>query len=254
VAIRDSLLKATIAEYSADAENLTSKSIKGCTRRAAFRKIFHVAFSFEAVASAVATPRLRPSLSGPRSLALRIPLLVSLGQISAAQAEVRRLLELVAWTIYFTDHRREWFEFSSIASKGFTQNQRTPIAYAAHREANFYLEYLDELMLLDESGLGKRSVEGLKHVHHRLNAVIHPGTLARGTTSPPFDDLDDAKLESFHGLLRDALGNAALLLCAYCKDRYSSMAAGPKAHLLYLLSPQQRGTLSKGDFGLPRLP
>jgi hypothetical protein len=152
--------------------------------------------------------------------------------------------------VYFTDHRREWNEFSSAVSKGFTQNARTPIAFAAHREASFYLEYLDELMLVDKSGAGKRAVGVLKHVHHRLNAVIHPGSVARGVSSPPFDSIDDANLASFNVLLRDALGAAAVVLCAFRVERYNRMAAGPKAHLLSLLSGEQRKSLSKGDFGV----
>jgi len=251
MALKKSAILALVAEYATDERVLAERSISSFTAHARFREIFHTALSFEAVTSYISSATFRPSLSAPRALVLRIPVLVSLGQISAAQAELRRLLELVAWSVYFTDHRREWDEFTSVASKGFTQNQRTPIAYAAHREASFYLEYMDELMLLDDSGAAKQAVETLKQVHYQLNSVIHPGGLARGAPAPPFDNVDDGILDRFSRLLREALSNSALILCAFRRERFSRMPAGPRDHLSHLLSTQKRKAISKGNFGLP---
>jgi hypothetical protein len=65
------------------------------------------------VLTGLSTPNLKPSLNAARSIVLRFPMLTAIGQGAISKAELRRFLELIFWTIYFTDHPVEWSEFNS---------------------------------------------------------------------------------------------------------------------------------------------
>ena len=244
-------LKHMVLAYLNQCKELTAERIDAALKQDLFKPIFHASLSAEGVLSHLSGPSLRPSLNGARSIVLRLPALVALGQISAAEGELRRFLELVLWTVYFTDHPREWSEFQGKSNKGFSRDPRSPISYAAHREFGFYLDYARELMEGEPSGLGTRAVNEIKQTIYKLNATIHPGTLARdGAKVAPFDDLSDDRLRRFSNLQCSTLSNACLLLAAYRKVRFNNFPAGSRAHFDWLIKTTNRKQIKAGPFGL----
>lgn len=217
----------------------------------AFREIYLVSLAAYTVFGGLSGPNLRPSLSAARGIAVRIPFLVSVGQSSAAETELRRFVELVFWAIYFTDHAVEWRSFAEGAGKGYSKELRRPISYAARRELAFYMDYALELMEAEPSGLGIKAIENAKQAVKSLNAAIHAGKLAQsGNLRPPHDDISEGALRRFAKTHRLTFSSCSLVLAAYRRARFDSLDAVSRSHFDWLLGSTLRKNVRRGPFGL----
>jgi len=143
-------------------------------------------------------------------------MLSAIGQGSIAHAEFRRFLELLFWTIYFTDHSAEWAEFQKAKNGGFSRDQHKPISFAANRELGYYVDYTAELMENDPSGLGSQSVAALRTVIHELNSNVHAGQIAKEQRKlVPYENPDSVYLSKFVRLQRSVFSSSCIVLAAY---------------------------------------
>jgi hypothetical protein len=181
-----------------------------------------------------------------------MPLLVSIGQSSIATAELRRFVELILWTLYFTDHRVEWRKFLENKAKGFAQDQRKPIAHAAHRQLNAYIDYAEELMEDEPSGLGSVAVSGMRSAVRDLNAAVHAGRIARESqTIPPHDDMSEKALRGFLRIERAVFSNCCILVSAFRREKFNKLSAISRSYFDVLVAPAIRKKVRSGPFGLP---
>jgi hypothetical protein len=181
-------------------------------------------------------------------------MLVGIGQQSVAMVELRRFIELICWTVYFSDHPVEWRSFEAKSVKGFSQDMRRPISYSAHRELAFYVEYALELMNPESSGLGIQAVDAIKQVSHELNAAVHAGQMAQATIrKPPHEDTSEAALRRFGGAQRRVFSNCCILLAAYCRPQFDRLNAAGRAHFDWLVGAKVRKRIRQGPFGLPSI-
>ncbi len=238
-------------KYLSDALTLIQTSLTTVKTSSAFGEIFHISLSTDVTLGALDLPRLRPRLVIARSIALRLPLLIAAGQESVAIVELRRFVELVLWTIYFTDHPIEWHEFRT-STGGFEGDSRKPIAHAAHRGLSHYLGYARELMSREPSGLALRSINALQEASHKLNAAVHAGGLATANKrTPPSDDVSEVSLRKAAKLQRSVFASCCLLLGAYRTARFNSLTASGRAHFDWLIQAKMRREVRSGPFGLP---
>jgi hypothetical protein len=243
-------IRQIVAKYIDDSEAISQDCLAIARSSESFRSVYQVSLAAHTVLGGLSSRSLRPSLNRARSIALRIPLLVSMGQSGVAQAELRRFVELVFWAIYFTDHPVEWKTFLGKAS-GFARDQRKPISYAAHRELAFYLDYALELMEPEPSGLGATAVNNSKQVVYTLNTAVHAGNLARiAGRLPPHDDVSEIVLRKFLALQRNTFSNCSLLLAAYRRSKFDGLNALARAHFDWLVGSRIRREVRKGPFGL----
>jgi hypothetical protein len=239
-------------KYVRDALTLIRTSLTTVKASTAFSEIFHISLSADVVLSALDTPKLRPRLVSARSIVLRLPLLIAAGQESIAVVELRRFVELLLWTIYFTDHPVEWHEFKTTTGGGFAADSRKPIAYAAHRELSHYVEYVRELMSGEPSGLGVTAIDALRQASYNLNSAIHAGGLATShNRTPPADDVSEQSLRKAATLQRKVFGNCCLLLAAYRTPRFNTLTAAGRAHFDWLIGATMRRKVRSGPFGFP---
>jgi len=244
-------LRNQVKEYLADSDNLTSASIKKAAASAVFPDIYRASLATHTILGGLSGSRLHPTLAPARSIAVRVPLLVAIGQSSVASAELRRFLELALWTIYFTDHPIEWRVFLNNKSKGFAQDIHQPISYAAHRQLNAYLDYAGELMGAEPSGLGKTAIEGLRQVVWELNSMVHAGRIAREARKlPPQDDVSETALRSFLKIQRATFSNCCILLCAYRREKFDKLNAVSRSYFDWLVGPSARKRVRAGPFGI----
>jgi hypothetical protein len=249
---RAAQLRQQSTEYLTEARSIVGASLTAAETSTGFGDVYHASLSTETVLAAFRNAHLRPRLAGARLVALRIPLLVGIGQGSVAIVELRRFVELICWSVYFTDHPVEWRSFETDLGAGFSQDMRKPISYAAHRELNYYVEYSRELMGRDASGLGIRAVEGIKQASHELNASVHAGHAAHTTAgTPPYEDVSDATLRKFSRIQRQVFSNCCLLLAAYRRPQFERLNAAARAHFDWLVGSKLRKEVRQGGFGLP---
>lgn len=240
-----------IDAYLADSQKQTSSCIAKMPGNQVFRDIYLAALAAHTVLGSLSTSALRPTLASARSIAVRVPLLVSIGQTSVASGELRRFVELIFWTVYFTDHSVEWSKFLQNRTKGFAQDGRHPITYAAHRQLNSYIEYADELMESEPSGLGAASVNEIKQAVWELNASVHAGRIARESLRvPPHDDVSEASLRAFLKIERRIFSNCCVLVSAYRRGRFNSLNAISRSYFDWLVGQKVRQKIRAGPFGL----
>lgn len=245
------ILRKMVGTYTEDSRKIVGRCLTVTTVSDAFRDIYQISLATYAVLESLAGPNLRPSLNPARSIAVRIPLLVSVGQSSVGDAELRRFTELTLWTVYFTDHPIEWRTFNEKTGGGFSQDARRPISYSAYRQPHFYLEYALELMEREPSGLGTKALNGVDQALGKLNAAVHAGRLARATNRiPPHDEVTEPALRNFARLHRQTFSNCVLLLAAYRRSRFDRLNAVARAHFDWLIGPNLKREVRKGPFGL----
>lgn len=216
-----------------------------------FKQIFRVALAGESILATLKSRKLRPDISAIRNTSRRIPVLISLGQAGLAKVELRRLLELTFWVIYFTHHPREWDHFDGKRQLGFTRDVNKPIGYAAHRDLSFYFSYALEYMESEPSGQAIASINILSDVKKQLNAAVHAGQIARQpAVQIPFDSFSEPELERFLSLQKQAIANSIIVLLAFDNRAFNRMPAGPKAYFDWLIEADVRKNIRKGPFGL----
>jgi len=242
-----------IDAYVTGAQSIVKASLAAAHGSAAFADVYHISLSTDAILRGLTNVKLQPRLVASRSIVLRIPFLVGMGQQSVAMVELRRFVELVCWTVYFSDHPVEWRCFQQATGAGFSQEARKPISYSAHRELGYYVEYARELMQPEESGLAVEAVDGIKQVSHQLNASVHAGQLAHATVmKAPHDPISEEGLRKFSAVQRQAFSNCCLLLSAYCRPQFDKLNAASRAHFDWLVGTKIRKKVRQGPFGLRR--
>jgi hypothetical protein len=247
-----SQLRGQVAGFLDATKSIVSKTLNSASASEAFREIYKLSLTTNTVLGGLGGSGLRPAVAPARNITVRIPVLIGTGQSSVAEVELRRFVELIVWTIYFTDHPVEWEHFID-GTKGFSQDSRRPISFASHRELSFYTEYALELMEREPSGLGTTALGNLKQALHRLNSNVHAGRLARLTSAiPPHDQMDEASLRSFSKIQRLSFANCCLLLAAYRRKKFNGMQAVARDHFDWLMGPQLRKDVRKGPFGIDR--
>ncbi|HET9305301.1 MAG TPA: hypothetical protein VFO46_04675 [Candidatus Sulfotelmatobacter sp.] len=241
-----------MSRYGTDSRKIADKCLKAAVSSAAYVEIYENSLSTYTILGGLTDNGLRPRLNPARALTLRIPFLVGIGQASVAETELRRFVELILWAIYFTDHPVEWQQFIGKTGGGFSQDARKPISYAAHRELGSYVEYADELMQPEPSGLGVIAVDSIKQVVKQLNAAVHAGRLARKIGRvPPHDEMTEAALRDFSKIQRSTFSGCALLLAAYRRAKFDKLNAVSRAYFDWLIGAKLRRAVRKGPFGLP---
>ena len=244
-------IREQVVGYIADSESIAEACLRAAGSSAAFHEIYEISLSTYTVLAGLAGGSLRPRLNPARSIAVRVPFLVGVGQSSVAETELRRFVELVLWAVYFTDHPIEWKRFVDKTS-GFSKDLRRPISYAAHRELGFYMEYALELMEAEPSGLGVAAVENVKQGVKKLNAAVHAGRLALTTGKiPPHDDMKEAAMLGFSKIQRLVFANCTLLLAAYRRSAFDQLNAVSRAYFDWLVGHKLRRDVRRGPFGLP---
>ena len=239
-------------DYLVDADERVKRSFGGLKKSSAFREIYWTALAADGAFEKLSTPRWKPHPRAGRSLILRLPLLVAAGQVSVATIELRRLVELAFWTIYFTDHPVEWSSFSSSPGEGFFPTVDQPIRYCAHRGLRFYLDYASERFDADPSGLAKEAVKQIRRTGDQLNAIVHPAHLSVAPGKiPPFEDVSDVALRSFLEVENKIFGNVCLALAAFFRAKFDKMPPMYRANFDRLIGSAIAKQIRSGPFGLP---
>jgi hypothetical protein len=217
-----------------------------------FRLVYRCSLATHALLEKVLGTTTRPRPNAVESTVLRIPLIVATRQLSLARIELRRFVELVLWTIYFSEHPVEWQSFQASPDRGFAKSLDEPISYCAHREITFYLSYAKERIQQEPSGLAKEAIDSLRKLHGRLSAFVHPAHIAGASSRiPPFEDISPDALKTFVDIQRPVLAQACILLAACNRKRFDRLPPMHRAHFDWLIGTTLEKRLRSGHFGLP---
>ena len=239
-----------VTKYLDEARPLLEQYSASASQSSFFKEIFKTSLAAETILLSLTNERFCPSLEGLRTIALRYPLLLSLGQSSVAHLELRRFLELTFWTVFFTHHPIEWSRFVS-KNGGFGRDMTRPITFAAHRELNSYMDYAREYMESEPSGLALKVIQALESDKKQLNASVHAGDLARNPHHhPAIDTFSDKELKVLGNLQRRIFSHSILLLCAFDVKGFNKLPHVPRAYFDWLMGPSLQKKIRAGSFGL----
>ena len=238
-------------EYLNDAEEAIRKAFVALKSSSDFRAIYQNSFAAHAVLSKLVTTRWRPAAHGIRCLLLRIPFIVASRQISLATVELRRLMELTFWVVYFTDHPIEWSEFESNPAEGFYPSVDNPIRFCAHRSLKFYIDYSAERLAKEPSGVAKIAVEELRKLSNELNSVVHPAHLsATRRKAPPFENISATALAKFGRLQKNVFRCTSIILAAIFRKQFDAFPAMHRAQFDWLIGKKDALRVRAGPFGI----
>jgi len=245
-------IQAEAAAYLEDALATIGTQFRRLQKLSEFRAVYRVCLAADAALSKLHAKRMRPSLKAARSIVQRIPLLVGTGQLAVGRIELRRFIELLFWTTYFSDHPVEWAIFEANPTAGYAKSLDNPIDFCARRESTFYANYAKERMKEEPSGLGAKAVDALRRERKDLNSIVHPGGIAVSKFRIPlFESLGRDALVEFSKSLRGVLGHGCTLAAAINRRGFDSLPPMYRAHFDWLIGTERSKKLRKGAFGLP---
>jgi hypothetical protein len=216
-----------------------------------FRWIYRTSLATDAVLSKLLRHSKRPPPFGVRSSVRRIPLLICSLQVVAAGIELRRFLELVAWDIYFAEHPIEWERFKATPGQGYSKDDKDPIAFCAHRELDFYLNYAKSRLQFEPSQISVQALTKLKLLKGQLNESVHPGLAVHmGGSVVPLDSIDSLTLTAFQKRQRAVFSNACIVTAGVRRRLFDSLPAMHRAHFDWLVGADVQKKIRSGPFGV----
>lgn len=243
-------IKAWVKEYLGDARKQADRSISDLEDSGEFIGIYKVALAADAVFSKLVSTE-KPRLTTARSIVQRIPLFVALAQPEAARVELRRLIEVTFWCVYFTDHPVEWESFERTPGQGFETEKTTPIAYCAHREMSYYGNYARERLGDDPSGIAVSAVSVLSTQYGNLSAAVHAGAIATGNILlPPVEPATQSAMASFLSIHHAVCGAACIALAAFLRSKFDRLPPMHRRWFDWLVGSQTAKSIRSQEFGL----
>ena len=216
-----------------------------------FRSIFKSSLAVDCVFEKMLTPKLNPSLNAARGVIRRIPMLITVGQVAPTYSELRRYLELVGWTVYFSSHPVEWQAFLNNPESPRTNDLGKPIKYCAFRDRLFYSNYAIELLSEEPSGLAEKSARNLSNYFGQLNSLVHGTSLATSRElKPVFDKVDESTLRTLSSLHKKIASDSLIVLAAVFPDRFAILPAMHRGWFDWLVGSVRSKKIRSGSFGI----
>jgi hypothetical protein len=246
-------LRQQIVDYLDEVVTLAGDYSTALAKSGAFTSLFKTTLAGDTVLAKLSSTE-KPRLAAARSILRRIPILIAVGQIRAADGYVRKLIEVIFLCMYFTDHPVEWLEFTTSAASGISREFSTPIAYNARREPSFYANYTKELFRKEPSGLAQSAAQDLSVAYGDLSVSVHAAAPSvQGKLSEAHDPVDEASLHAFAETYKRSAADVSVLVAARFQRKFDRLPPVHRAWFDWLIGKDRAKRLRTGRFGLPPL-
>ena len=218
-----------------------------------FRHVFKATMAADSFLAKLSSNEV-PKLSAIRKFIRRIPVLVIAGQGDISRHQLRQVIELVFWVIYFCDHKIEWNSFELDPTKGLATDPNKPIEYCSFRERSFYGNYAKELFELHEpSGIAKTAASELNVCYTELNVFSHGAyAIRRPGIHPTVEQFDEPSLAKFGRIHKRVLSSSCIVLAAFRRKRFDSLPPVHRAWFDWLVGSSTSKSIRSGEFGISR--
>jgi len=239
-----------LLEYVGDAQTNISSSIKKKSPSSDFKACYRTALATNAILSHYSKFDFRPQLASHRHFVQLSPLHFLIGQPQTGILEIRRFIELTAWTVFFTHHPVEWNCFYKNPEKGYSPHSDTPISYYSHRELQFYIDYGKELFKNEPSGIALKALSQLTPLVYELNTYVHPGKFIFSRKIPCFEPISSKHLLAYCKIQRKAYSISCILISALNRKAFNSLPVMARAHFDWLIGTTNAKSIRMSAFGL----
>jgi hypothetical protein len=233
-----------------DAKSLIENSIGSVGAQGAFLNIYKTALAAHAVLAKLHGQEV-PAFTHASGILQRIPVHLLVSQGEAAEVELRRVIELLFLTTYFTDHPVEWDAFVRQPRGALQHERENPIAASAAREPAYYRGYAKERFLAEPSGIAKDAVGRLSVEYGNLSSAAHApaGTEAR-TIHAVVSIPTPAVLGHFATRFKSIASDVCVVASALVPGEFDQLPPMYRAWFDWLLGQDAAKKLRGGKFGL----
>jgi hypothetical protein len=245
------VIRGQIDSYLGQAAHLTKASADALRSNGDFTAVYKIALATDSVLSKLASNE-RPKLTAARTVVRRVPFLAIVGQTDAAMVDLRRLIELCFWCVYFSEHPVEWRSFAESPGRGIEAEKTEPISLAAHREPSHYANYARERFHGEPSGLAVEATDSLRAHYGTLSGSVHASSLTSGKLLlPPIRVPPKQDLPRLMSTFKSVAGSVCLVLAAFHRKRFERLPPMHREWFDWLIGDQLKRRLRSGQFGLP---
>ncbi len=246
-----SQLNAGLAALVTAAVKENKRSVAKMAPDGRLRQLYRSCTAIDSILDALDDGKMRPSLQAARSIVIQLPVLLLFSFTDGLLIELRRYLEIVFWNVYFHEHPVEWHKFSVNPTSGYSRDLEQPIAFCAHRELGFFVNYARERLGEEPSGLGVQSVDELQKVIKELNAWVHAAALAKTQRREiKFTLCSPAEAKAAAEQAHRVFGAAAVVLCAIHRKNFDRFGPAARAYFDQLVGLKTAKRVRSGSFGL----
>lgn len=239
--------------YATDATTLVASSIMSVARESAFTSIYKTTLAAHAVIEKLRGAEL-PSYLHASSILQRIPLLILMSQSQAAEVELRRVIELMFQTFYFSDHPVEWDMLVRQPQRSIQHERDNPIAGNAYREPSYYRLYAKERFAAEPSGIAAKSIDRLGVEYGNLSSAAHaPAATDSRAIRPVVENLSGYVLGRFSSRFKMICADVCAVASAFSPTQFDALQPVYRAWYDWLLGPEIAKKVRSGKFGLPQL-
>lgn len=239
--------------YLADANSLLADSVKAVGAESAFTSIYKTTLAAHAILEKLHDDEM-PSHVHASCVLQRIPIHVLTSQVQAAEVELRRAIELIFLTTYFSDHPVEWDTLVRNPQRSPQHERENPIAGNAYREPVYYRSYAQERFSMEPSGLASKAVDRLGVEYGNLSSAAHAPTATSDVSiRPAIGNMSSPTLAQFANRFKSVSSDLCVVAAAFSPARLDALEPMFRAWFDWLLGTEQAKKLRGGKFGLPEL-
>jgi hypothetical protein len=196
----------------------------------------------------------QPLMSAAAGVARRIALLSMIRQLSLVRVELRRLIECVQWSVYFSEHPVEREVFEKNPGRGWASKpDALPIEAAASADIGMFFRYAKERLVADPSGLGVAAATTLHVEYGNISGDVHAARGAvGGTLALAFDPYDGESAAATRDQIHRIFGPCVLLRVAADPRLLGRLDAINRDWFDWLVGKEAARTIRGEPFGIPR--
>lgn len=246
-----SQVNAALAGLVTAAIRENKRSVAKWTPDSRLKQLYRSCSAMDAVLNGLDDGKMRPSLQACRSIVIQLPVLLLFSFPDIVLFELRRFLEITFWNVYFHEHPVEWRKFRSNPVSGYSRDLELPIAFCAHRELGFFVNYARERLGSEPSGLGVKAVDELQIAIRALNARVHAAALAGSDRREiKFRVCSAAEAKIAGEQAHHVFCAAAIVLCAVHRVRFNRLGPAERSYFDQLVGTKDAKRIRSGSFGL----
>lgn len=190
-------------------------------------------------------------LEAAAGVAKRVIALFSIRQYSLVNVELRRFIECILWFTYFIDHPVEFEQFKGQPFRSWRDKPKKPIETAASSSIHFYLQYLEERLAYEPSGLAQKAVDILQNEYDTLSTYIHGARPAMdGTLSLTYDQEDKNQNRQIRQRTHKILKSGCIIVAALKSEWLDELSPKDRIYFDKLVSPSTAKKIKENIFGL----
>lgn len=242
-------IRAHVRDYCSEVSEYVVEALGRSEAESAMVLAYKTALALDCSLGSIARSA-RPSIKFLRVLNRQILVHIAIGLEEAALTEMRRLMEGVVLSLYYSDHPVEYERMARDPSTAIVKGIDRPISFCAHREPTFYFNYVKDRMSDESSGQGKAAVDVLATQYRECSVVVHAKAASLDRRPLRLVHMDARVRESVAKRHRIISSAVCILVSARWTAAFGKLGPVQRAWFDWLVGTQRAKAIRGAQFGL----